>query len=252
MKLREHISCRISEFRLSLMLLTRLPVWHDDASPLMGRAAWAYPVAGLIVGGIAAMTLWVAGWLGLPTPAGVTLGLAALILTTGGLHEDGLADTADGFGGGATKDRKLEIMRDSRIGSYGVIAIALSLMLRAAGLWSLALVGGAAQALIVAAVLSRSTLPLTMTLLPPARSEGLGRSASGVSQAGWVAALALGVLAALSLGVWTFLCLSIVTGLVTLLIWRISRRQIGGYTGDTLGAQQQLTEIAVLLTLSAA
>src|SRR5437763_523525 len=95
-----------------------------------GAACWALPLIGLIVGAIAALVLLGAAWIGMTPAVAAGLALAAAVLVTGGLHEDGLADTADGLGGGKDRDHKLAIMRDSRIGSYGVLALMLTLGLR--------------------------------------------------------------------------------------------------------------------------
>ncbi|MDZ7905514.1 MAG: adenosylcobinamide-GDP ribazoletransferase [Cypionkella sp.] len=123
----------IADLQLALMLLTRLPAGHlaqaGDPPPL-ARAVWAYPIVGALVGAMGAGVLVGAATLGLAPSIAATLALAVCILATGGLHEDGLADVADGFGGGQDRARKLEIMRDSRIGSYGTLALILSLALR--------------------------------------------------------------------------------------------------------------------------
>src|SRR5437868_4014872 len=121
-----------TDLKISVLFSTRLPFAHSFT--VMGadiaRASWALPLAGALVGLLGAIAYWLAHAVGLPPlPAGA-LALATTLVATGCLHEDGLADTADGFGGGTTRERKLEIMRDSRIGSYGGCALMLSLLLR--------------------------------------------------------------------------------------------------------------------------
>src|SRR5690348_3107689 len=120
----------------ALRFFTRLRMGERDSSaPLdIDRIAWAAPVAGVVVGLIGALALALTTLLGLPPILRAGLATAALVIATGALHEDGLADVADGFGGGATRARKLEIMRDSRVGAYGAIAIALALILRVGAL----------------------------------------------------------------------------------------------------------------------
>ena len=123
-----------------LRFFTRLPLpalpfdQSPHAPPDMARIALMAPVAGAIIGAIAALALAIANLLGMPPLLGAALAIAALVIATGALHEDGLADVADGFGGGATRARKLEIMRDSRVGAYGAAALALALILRVAAL----------------------------------------------------------------------------------------------------------------------
>ena len=124
------LRARATEVQLALMLLTRLPAGRIDPAPTIAAAAWAFPLAGAVVGVLQALVLIAAIGLGLPMAMAAGLALAAGVLATGGLHEDGLADCADGFGGGRSPARKLEIMRDSRIGSYGALALILGLGLR--------------------------------------------------------------------------------------------------------------------------
>ena len=165
----------------ALRFFTRLRVGEADLSaPLdIDRIAWAAPVAGVAVGLIGAMVLALTALLGLPPLLRAGLATAALVAATGALHEDGLADVADGFGGGATRARKLEIMRDSRIGAYGAIAIALALILRVGAL-AAALDGGfwrAALGLTLVAAVSRAAALTPLALLPPARADGAGAAA---------------------------------------------------------------------------
>ncbi|MBC9180481.1 adenosylcobinamide-GDP ribazoletransferase, partial [Pseudoroseomonas ludipueritiae] len=130
----------LADFSAALGLLTRLPTgWlpqHNSAAGF-ARSIWAYPLVGLGIGAAGGAVMAAGLWLGLPPLVAALWSLAATLLLTGGFHEDGLADTADGFGGGRDRARKLEIMRDSRIGSYGVLALVLALGLRAAALAAL-------------------------------------------------------------------------------------------------------------------
>jgi adenosylcobinamide-GDP ribazoletransferase len=237
----------------SLRFFTRLRVGEPGPSaPLdIDRIAWAAPVSGVAVGLIGALALALTTLLGLPLLLRAGLATAALVVVTGALHEDGLADVADGFGGGATRARKLEIMRDSRVGAYGALAIALALTLRVAAL-AAALDGGfwrASLGLMLVAALSRAAALTPLALLPPARAEGAGAAAgrldSNALAAAWgsglVIALALGLVA---LGVAHALFAVLLSGAGALLMVALARRAIGGQTGDVAGAAQQCSEIA--------
>ena len=151
-------SFRLRDVADALRFFTRLPLpTPPDADFDFNRFAWAAPVAGAAVGLVGVAALGTARSLALPPPVAASLAVAALVAASGALHEDGLADVADGFGGGATRERKLAIMRDSRIGAFGAVALALSLILRV-GAVSAALGQGflaAAGALVLAAAASR-------------------------------------------------------------------------------------------------
>lgn len=224
-------------------LLTRLPV--PAHRPQGARSAWAWPLVGAVVGGIAASVALGAGMLGLPPGPVAALVLAVQALVTGALHEDGLADTADGLMGGRTRERRLEIMKDSRIGSFGALALVLVTLAR----WSAlaALVGaGAFAAIIAAAALSRAPMAALMAALPNARPSGLshhvGRPSGGT--AALACALALGV-GLLSTGLGAVL-MALCAAPLILALASAARARIGGQTGDILGASQQLTEAAAL------
>jgi adenosylcobinamide-GDP ribazoletransferase len=237
----------------ALRFFTRLPVRESGpGAPLdFNRMAWAAPVAGLAVGLIGTFILAVTVLLGLPALLCAGLTTAALVAATGALHEDGLADVADGFGGGATRATKLEIMRDSHIGAYGAIALALALILRIGAL-AAALDGGfwrAALSLTLVAALSRAGALAPLALLPPARADGAGAAAgrldSNALAAAWgsalVIALALGLVA---LGLAHALLAALMSGAGALGVVAFARRAIGGQTGDVAGAAQQCSEIA--------
>ncbi|UWQ17589.1 adenosylcobinamide-GDP ribazoletransferase [Jannaschia sp. M317] len=239
-----------SDLISALMLLTRLPV-RGTPTPVAARAAWAWPLAGLAVAVPAGALGWGALALGLPSGFAAALTLAALVMATGALHEDGLADLADGFWGGFDRDRRLAIMRDSRIGAYGVIALVLSLLARWLLLVEAAAEGALLPVVIVAAMASRAPMTALMRWLPPARTDGLSR-ASGVPDArGCTVALAIAALVLLSQGIVLALLAAAFGGAVVLGLARIAQAKIGGQTGDVLGASQQLCEIAILAALVA-
>ncbi|OYU38261.1 MAG: adenosylcobinamide-GDP ribazoletransferase [Pseudorhodobacter sp. PARRP1] len=244
---------RVAEVQLAVMLLTRLPAGQMAEAPPIGAAVWAFPIAGALVGGIAAAVLAGALALGVAPALAAGLALTASILATGGLHEDGLADCADGFGGGRDRARKLEIMRDSRIGSYGGLALILSLGLRWQALAILAAQqpGLAPLALVGLAMASRAGLGLALLWMPAARQDGMGKSAAGTSFARAMAGLALAgvglvVLLPWPVALWVFVAMAA----TQLIFARVALRQIGGQSGDVLGAMQQLAEIAGWLVLA--
>ena len=235
----------------ALRFFTRLPVPAGAAAPLdFNRAAWAAPIAGAIIGLIGAGALALASCLGLPRLVSAGLSTAALVATTGALHEDGLADAADGFGGGATRERKLDIMRDSRIGAFGATALMLALILRVSAL-AAAVKGGfafAAGALVVAAAVSRAGALAPLALLGPARQEGAGASAGPLSMRAFVGACAVALAVAIALGFFSIglgraLCGAIGGAVGAAAMCGLAHRQIGGQTGDVAGAAQQWAEI---------
>jgi adenosylcobinamide-GDP ribazoletransferase len=214
--------------------------------------AWAIPIAGAIVGLIGALVFALARALGLaPLPSAV-LTLVATMTATGCLHEDGLADTADGFGGGVSRDDKLAIMRDSRLGTYGTCALILSVLLRTAAITSLATPALVTPALIAAHAASRSTILISLWLVPPARADGLSASAGSVSQTSVSIASALGLAAlVLAFGLATGFAVMVLLLLLIGAMARLCIKQIGGQTGDVLGALEQIGEIIILLAAAA-
>lgn len=244
------IGARISEAQLALMLLTRLPAGRIKTVPPMGAAFWAYPLAGALVGVIAGLAAAAGLALGLPPAAAALMALAASAVATGALHEDGLADSADALGG-HDPEARLAIMKDSRIGSFGVIALILALGLRAVLIATLARdPAGLITALAVVGAASRAGLPAMMLHLPAARKTGLGLAAAeGGSRTG--AGLAAGLGAAALMAVPGGPLAAPLIALICLGVGRLARRRLGGITGDVLGATQVLTEIAALALLAA-
>jgi adenosylcobinamide-GDP ribazoletransferase len=207
---------KASDFPLALALLTRVPV---DVSCFErgAKAAWAYPLVGLLTGGLAGFAGLTGLWAGLAAPISALTSLFILTITTGAMHEDGLADTADGLWGGWDRARRLEIMKDSHIGTYGVIALLLSFF---------------------------------MSALPQARDHGLSHATGRATLA--TAALGVGVaavLAGLLLG-WGVVGALVWAAVMTLAMGWLAHAKIGGQTGDILGATQQITEITLLFYLT--
>jgi adenosylcobinamide-GDP ribazoletransferase len=239
------------DIKISISICTRLPLPFSVPieSGDVARASWAFPLAGFVVGGAGALVHAAALGLNLPSTVAAALALSATLLVTGCLHEDGLADTADGLGGGRDRARKLEIMRDSRLGTYGACALMISLLLRWTALAALASPIPVASALIAAHVSARAALPAFMHFVPAARCDGLSAQAGQPDLRPAALAILLGVvtlLAALGL-VATIIGLAVATCGGLFMAW-LATRQIGGQTGDVLGAVEQIIEIVILLT----
>lgn len=244
----------------AFQLLTRLPVgWiatpggPGGTTPDLRRMVWAFPIVGIAVGLAGGIVWWIADGLGAPATIAAILALTATVLVTGAMHEDGLADTADGFGGGATRERKLEIMRDSRTGSYGAIALVLSVALRIAALAHLAEAANPLLALVAAGALGRAVIAGLMRALPPARSDGLAAQGARPEPRAVAGGLAIaGLVALLLLPLGAALAAILAAALAWAVIAWLARRQIGGHTGDVLGAGEQVAECLVLAALAAA
>lgn len=239
-------------FLLALQFLTRLPLPQNVGySPERFAATPRYfPLVGAVVGGIGAVAYWITDSV-FPAMIAVLMSMAATILATGAFHEDGLADMADGVGGGTTRERVLEIMKDSRLGSYGTCALVGSLAFKAAALLSMP--GDILPIVLVTShVLSRWSSVIAVATGRYVRDAGMAKPvAMGVSMAGVCIATATAVVCAAMFGfglAWQALC----SGLVGLLFGhacaRLSyERKLGGYTGDCLGGVQQLSEIGFCL-----
>jgi len=229
-------------------LLSRLPVNSD--SKRGAAAAWAFPVTGMILGTIAAAVGWALLAIGLIPGVTAGLTLLTLVLITGAMHEDGLADSVDGLWGGWDKDRRLEIMKDSHIGAYGVMALVLTQILRLMALTALAQAGMLVIALISVAALSRAPMVVMMAVMPHARDGGLSASIGRVGVN--TAMIAVGIAATITAAMlgWSGIIAIMVVAVASTVVALIAMRKIGGQTGDILGATQQVSEIAALITLS--
>jgi adenosylcobinamide-GDP ribazoletransferase len=244
---------RLDELVLAMTLLTRIPMppARSGTPADLARAVWAYPLVGALVGGIGALALTLARAAGVTPDIAAWIALAAIVLATGCFHEDGLADYWDGIGGGQTRDRKLEIMRDSRIGSYGAAALLLSFGVRAACIAQLTHRGMGAAALIAAGVIGRSAIAVILMTLQPARTDGMAATAEPPPLASGVTALALSLVTILILPLNAACAGVAAAGAAALASRRLMQSQIGGYTGDALGATEQKAEIAALVAFAA-
>ena len=237
----------------AVSFLTRVPVpgaGVREARELASSVPW-FPVVGAGVG-LAEAGVYAGARVLLPPLVAAALAVVAGIGLTGAFHEDGLGDTADAFAGGTDRDSTVRILKDPRLGTFGVLAVAASLLLRVAALAALA-PAAAVAALTAAHALSRAVAVATMTALPAAADTGLGASyvrALSRPRALAGAAAGLGVAVAL-LGV-AALWAAAAAGLAAALLGRLAVRRLGGVSGDVLGAVQQVGEVLVLLAAVAA
>ena len=247
-------------FLIALQFMTRVPVprWVGFDAEWLSRSARHFAGVGMLVGTFAAAVLWGARrfW---PMPVAVVLSMAATLWLTGAFHEDGFADTCDGLGGAVSRERALEIMKDSRIGAYGAIGIATMLGLKAATLATLQ-IESAVAALVLGHTASRAVATGLMALLPyagdaeHAKAKPLAQQVGAAELLGavlWVGVAGAG-LWALGAAAASVLAIALASAAVAgAACARWLRRRLGGFTGDTLGATQQIAEVALLLGVSA-
>lgn len=239
---------QFKDISTALALLTRLPVRAEFDRK--SDASWAYPLAGTVIAILANIIAGLALWFGVDPALAAVIWIAAALVLTGAMHEDGLADTADGFWGGWDPAKRLEIMKDSLIGSYGVLALVLSVAARWAALWLLMAHSNWFWTMIAIETLSRAVMPALMHALPNARDTGLSHSQGQPTRE--TAALALAIGAAISLlmlGLYA-IPLILLAGAAAALVGWLAKSKIGGQTGDVLGATQQITAITLLIALT--
>ncbi len=244
----------LADLKICVGVLTRIPVppssLPEDLS--VSGASRYFPLVGGAIGLLGGIAVMLAAWLSFSPIVTSVFGLLAMTLVTGALHEDGLADTIDGLGGGSTRERRLAIMHDSQIGCFGVVALIFNFALKWAALTTIVgiSVGDAVFALIATAAASRAVLPVVMHYVPIAREDGLSADAGRPGFDRATVAFLIG-------SAFLIFCLGFQTGIVSLVlgaavaamfIYFVANR-IGGQTGDVLGATQQITEGVVLLTI---
>lgn len=238
----------------AVRFFTRLPVpgWVGHSAEALNHSARYFPAVGLLVGGIGALVYWLALHLW-PQTVAVLLSMAATLYATGAFHEDGLSDTADGLGGGWEKQRILDIMKDSRVGSYGVVALALALLGKFVLLSSLdpALVPVALLAGHAVSRFCATTLLATMDYVREDASSKARALATRMSGGNLFVALCFAAAPLLLLPCWKVLAGVALAAVATLWLVGKFRRWLGGYTGDCLGAVQQVAEIGFYLGLVA-
>lgn len=253
----------IAETARALAFLTRLPVPNtyfndDDAHNETIQSAGYFPAAGIVIGLLGSVAFIITHILHLPPALSSAIAIIGVIILTGALHEDGLGDIADGFGGGATKERRLEIMKDSRLGTYGVIAVISSLLLRVLALTAILQTSGviaACFAMIAANAASRGAMVWMWSDLPPARIDGVSGQLGKPHENAVSIAAVMGLGSALIFGVlgtgFISATIAIVLSVMIMIgFQKLCMKMIGGQTGDTLGACQQLVEITMLVGLA--
>ncbi len=251
-------------FLTAVQFFTRIPVpaWVGHSAQQLDQSARYFPLVGLCVVGLAAAVLWLSA-LVLPLALAVALSMLSSILVTGAFHEDGLSDFADGMGGGYTRDKILAIMKDSHVGAYGVIAIVFALLIKLLAL--LALSGTHSLVFVAATIIAAHTISRLMAVSimmtqQYVRADDSARArpaAQILSRTSFVIALLTGVAAIALLAIVGASIVSVITALACALLLRIFlarqlQKILGGYTGDCLGAVQQITEIGFYLGLLAA
>jgi len=242
------------DLALAAMFLTRLRLPLREATGLsdLRRASRMFAAVGLLVGLAGGVIYAVAIELGFASWLAATIAVATTILLTGGLHEDGLADMADGFAGGSSPEEKLAIMRDSRIGSFGTLALIFSVLIRVAALASLSDIAIVVAALIAAHATSRAAMTAVMHALPNARDDGLSAGVGRPDRTAAIVGLAIAAVAALLLLQEAGLLALIIAGGAAAGLALLARRQIGGQTGDVLGAVEQSAQAAFLAAVTPA
>lgn len=243
----------LDDLRIATALLTRVPMPHPEGAvpPDIARAQRLFPIVGALIGIVVGMVDVALLGMGVPALAAAALALGASAALTGALHEDGLADVGDGFGGGRDRAAKLSIMRDSRLGTYGTLVLLVGFATRLAALAALP-AAMVVPALVAAHALGRAAIPVLAANMPFARADGLGKMAGRPAAAGALVAVGLAVVIAL-------LCLPLKAAILALLLTAagaaavalLAWRQIGGVTGDVFGAAEQVAETAVLVMLAA-
>lgn len=245
----------LNRLRLAIVFMTRLRIGgHANFEPAeLARAAKYFPLAGALVGLIAAAAILASSAV-LPQPLPVVIGLATAVLLTGALHEDGLADTADGLFGGHTPERRLEIMKDSRIGTFGVLALATVLALKGTSLMAIDALS-MARVVIAAHAVARFSCAAAMWALPyvrPVSQSKYGaltvRVTFGEMLIALVLALVIGVLAVQPVTL-AFGVVAVAVGAT--LLGLVAKRRIGGVTGDVLGAIEQVSETLFMIASAA-
>ncbi|MCY4474241.1 MAG: adenosylcobinamide-GDP ribazoletransferase [Chloroflexi bacterium] len=241
---------------LSLHFLTRIPTpFEIDYTPeRLSSASRYYPIVGAIIGSVAALAFFLAS-LALPTIVAVLIATAATALITGAFHEDGLADTFDGISGAYDRARSLEIMTDSRIGTFGALALIIVISTKVAALSSLADTTTIITALIAAHILSRTSTVIVMATSRYAKPEGIaGPQDQTLSPINTIIATftALVAIAVIALVLTPTTALLATAGAITghILIRLYFQPKLKGHTGDTLGATQQITELAIYIALA--
>nr|WP_314261271.1 adenosylcobinamide-GDP ribazoletransferase [uncultured Devosia sp.] len=247
----------VDDFIMALRFFSRLPTGRSPhVKPDLGRIAMVLPLASLVIGIGPALLLVGGVWIGLPSSFAAALAVGAIAIASGAMAEDALADAMDGLFGGHSVARRLEIMKDSRHGTYGVTALGLFVLLRVTGLGAIAAINplAAGAVWLGANIAGRSGAMWLAVVLPPARSDGASATAGQVSTQSFVvgavfAVVMLFALAGPAAGV-VGVAVALAAAVAVILAWTmLCRKLVGGQTGDLIGAAGALVEIGVLTAL---
>jgi adenosylcobinamide-GDP ribazoletransferase len=243
----------LDDLRTAVAFLTRVPMPHPDGPtpPNFARAHRVFPLVGAMIGAVVGLVYLGLLAIGLPSLGAAALALGASAVFTGALHEDALADVADGFGGGRDKAAKLKIMRDSRLGTYGALILLVSFIAKLSALTALP-TAAVLPGLIACHAMARGMLPVMAMTMLYARKEGLAATAGRPDRPTAAVAIALALVIALLALPWTeALGAALVAAAGAAGMAILAQRQIGGQTGDVLGGAEQVGETAILILLAA-
>ena len=248
--LNKHQSRISNDIVCAFTFLTVFPIPFEKECDNFSKTAWVWPIIGAFIGIVAASIIIVLQIAGTPSLVTAVIAMIIIVATTGALHEDGLADTIDGIFGGNTPEQRLEIMKDSRLGTYGSLALMLVLLLRFSCLAVLFQEGKIYGPLIAGCVISRAGMAMAMHLLPAATNVGLSASSGQPSRNNITVVLCITILIALScvgIAILPAIILAFLSGTILCLV---AYKCLGGQTGDVLGALQQVVEVSVLVVLA--
>src|SRR5579863_3100436 len=245
------ISDWLDDLLAAAAFLTRMPVPNRASPPNLARAYRAFPLLGAAIGAAIGVVYLLLQGIEVPAIGAAALALGVGAILTGALHEDGLADVADGFGGGRDKAAKLEMMRDSRLGTFGALALLIAFVAKVGALSALPR-SEVLVAMIATHALARAPLAVLAAAMPYARPDGLAASAGRPdSLIALIACVVAAIIAFVALPAATVVIAALVTAAAAASVAALAQRQIGGQTGDVLGASEQVCEVAVLLTFAA-
>lgn len=238
------MKAQLKLFLTALMFYTRIPVPKgiDHSGDALNKATRYFPLIGIIVGGFAALIFWVSSFI-LPPSISIILSMIASVVITGAFHEDGFADVCDGFGGGYTIEQKLNIMKDSRVGTYGLLGLIFLMMMKYVLLMELSF--NIIAVLIAIHALSRLSPVLLIYRLEYVREDALSKVkpiGKKIKISELIIAIVFAILPLYLLGLWGFALIIPLLFIQWLSAW-FFKRHLGGYTGDCLGAAQQMAEV---------
>jgi adenosylcobinamide-GDP ribazoletransferase len=242
----------LDDLRCAVAFLTRVPMPHPDGAvpPNFARAHRAFPLVGAGIGAVIGAVDLMLAVIGMPSVAAAAVALGAGVVLTGALHEDGLADVADGFGGGRDRAAKLEIMLDSRLGTYGALILLVTFVAKVSALAALPS-AAVLPGLIAAHALARAPLTVMAMTMPNARHEGLAATAGTPDSLTAASAAILAIVIAFAVLPWTDAILAALAAAASALcVALLAYRQIGGKTGDVMGGAEQVAETAILMLLA--